>query len=110
LLAHSVRVQAFGEDVHTPRFDRVVAQIREEAKVYLEAKLQQLKAEGLDKVSCVLLEGYPEEEIIVFAEKTADNIVAMCSHGRSGIGRWVLGSVTERVVRNAGDPVLIIRA
>jgi nucleotide-binding universal stress UspA family protein len=110
LLAHSVRVQAFGEDVHTPRFDRVVARIRKEAQVYLEAKVEQLKAGGLDTVSCVLLEGYPEEEIVAFAQKTADNIVAMCSHGRSGIGRWVLGSVTERVVRNSADPVLIIRA
>ncbi|HSE85883.1 MAG TPA: universal stress protein, partial [Candidatus Binatia bacterium] len=30
-------------------------------------------------------------------------------HGRSGIKRWVLGSVTERVVSHSGDPVLIIR-
>jgi len=110
LMAHSVRLQAFGEDVHTPRFDRIVAQIREEAKRYLAAKAQQLRVEGLDTVTCVLLEGDPEEEIIAFAQKTADNIVAMCSHGRSGIGRWILGSVTERIVRHSADPVLIIRA
>jgi nucleotide-binding universal stress UspA family protein len=33
----------------------------------------------------------------------------MCTHGRSGIKRWVLGSVTEKVVRLCGDPVLIVR-
>jgi len=34
----------------------------------------------------------------------------MCSHGRSGVRRWVLGSVTETVVRHASNPVLILRA
>jgi nucleotide-binding universal stress UspA family protein len=34
----------------------------------------------------------------------------MCSHGRSGVRRWMLGSVTETVVRHSGDPVLVIRA
>ena len=34
----------------------------------------------------------------------------LCTHGRSGVKRWVLGSVTEKVVRHAGDPVLVIRA
>jgi nucleotide-binding universal stress UspA family protein len=110
LLAHSVRVQAFGEDVHTPRVDRMIEGIREEARGYLAAKVQQLQAEGLEKVTSVLLDGYPEEEIITFAQKTSGNMVAMCSHGRSGIRRWVLGSVTERVVRNSGAPVLIIRS
>jgi len=36
-------------------------------------------------------------------------MVAMCTHGRSGMGRWVLGSVTDRVVSNCGAPVLVIR-
>ena len=48
-------------------------------------------------------------EIIDLARKTPDNLIAMCTHGWSGIGRWVLGNVTERVVRHSGDPVLIIR-
>jgi nucleotide-binding universal stress UspA family protein len=34
----------------------------------------------------------------------------MCSHGRSGVKRWVLGSVTETVVRHSDDPVLVVRA
>ena len=37
-------------------------------------------------------------------------LIAMCSHGRSGIGRWVLGSVTENVVRHSDAPVLVVRA
>jgi nucleotide-binding universal stress UspA family protein len=50
------------------------------------------------------------EEMITLARKTPDNFIAMSTHGRSGIQRWVLGSVTDRVVRHSGDPVLIIRS
>ena len=49
------------------------------------------------------------EEIIDLAQKTSGNIVAMSTHGRSGMGRWVLGSVTDRVVCYCGDPVLVVR-
>jgi nucleotide-binding universal stress UspA family protein len=45
-----------------------------------------------------------------WARETPDNFIAMCTHGRSGVRRWVLGSVTETVVRHSGDPVLVIRA
>jgi nucleotide-binding universal stress UspA family protein len=34
----------------------------------------------------------------------------MTTHGRSGIGRWLLGSVADRVVRHSRDPVLVVRA
>jgi nucleotide-binding universal stress UspA family protein len=33
----------------------------------------------------------------------------MCTHGRSGINRWVLGSVTETVIRHSDNPVLVVR-
>ena len=49
------------------------------------------------------------DEIIALARKTPDVLIAMCSHGRSGVKRWVLGSVTETVARHSGDPVLVTR-
>jgi nucleotide-binding universal stress UspA family protein len=76
----------------------------------MERMAEELKGKGMDKVSAVVVEGLGAAEIIDFAQKTPDNLVAMCTHGRSGVGRWVLGSVTERVVQNSGDPVLVIRA
>ncbi len=84
--------------------------IRDEAKDYLEEKVKQLKSEGLTGVTSVLLEGFAAERIIDLAQKTPQNLVAMCTHGRSGVGRWVLGTVTDRVVRHSGNPVLVIRA
>jgi nucleotide-binding universal stress UspA family protein len=97
-------------DEYVPNFEELNAQLRSEAKDYLDAKVQELKGKGIDKVSGILVAGHGAAEIIDFAKKTPDNIVAMCTHGRSGVGRWVLGSVTERVVKNSGDPVLVIRA
>jgi nucleotide-binding universal stress UspA family protein len=47
--------------------------------------------------------------IIELVKETPDNFVAMCTHGESGIGRWLVGSVTERVVRHSAGPVLVIR-
>jgi nucleotide-binding universal stress UspA family protein len=85
-------------------------QIEVEARDYLAEKIKEVKGKGLENVSSVVNVGYGAEEIITLARKTPDNFIAMSTHGRSGIKRWVLGSVTDRVVRHSGDPVLIIRA
>jgi nucleotide-binding universal stress UspA family protein len=88
----------------------LIDQLEAEAREYLAAKVESLKERGIKNVSSVVDLGYGAEKIIKLARETPDNFIAMCTHGRSGIGRWVLGSVTERVVRHSGDPVLIIRA
>ena len=80
------------------------------AKCYLERKAQELRSEGLENVSWLLVEGDAPSEIVKIARQMTNNLVAMCTHGRSGITRWVLGSVTYHTVRHCGDPVLVIRA
>jgi nucleotide-binding universal stress UspA family protein len=64
----------------------------------------------MDGVNCMIAKGDAAAEIIDVARKSEDNLVAMCSHGRSGISRWVLGGTADRVVRHSQDPVLVIRA
>lgn len=90
--------------------EELLAGVRDEACEYLEKKVQELKKLGVEKVSCVAKEGFSADEIIKMGRDTPDNLIAMCSHGRSGAKRWVLGSVTETVVRHSGNPVLVIRA
>jgi len=92
-----------------PAVGEIGAKIQREVGDYLQSKAQQLRAEGVEKVSFVAVEGTGAEEIIDWARKTADSLVVMSSHGRSGMGRWVLGSVTDRVVSYSGAPVLVIR-
>jgi nucleotide-binding universal stress UspA family protein len=93
-----------------PYVDHIGEKMREEAKAYLELKVRGLKSEGLKDVSYLLLQGNTAAKIVDITLATHDNLVAICTHCRSGIGRWVLGSVTDRVVRHSGNPVLVIRA
>lgn len=51
----------------------------------------------------------PADSIAELAGGTADALVVMAAHGQSGLGRVLLGSVTDRVIRSASAPVLVIR-
>ena len=97
-------------DYYNPAYKDLASQLKAEARNYLEGKVQELKEKGVEKISSVWLEGSPAEEIIALARREPNSLVAMCTHGRSGVKRWVLGSVTEKVVRHSGDPVLVVRA
>jgi nucleotide-binding universal stress UspA family protein len=100
-----------GEDSYSAiNYEELLASVKDEATEYLKNKTEQLKGQGLAKVSYVAKEGLSADEIIAIGRATPDNLIAMCSHGRSGVKRWVLGSVTETVVRHSGDPVLVVRA
>ncbi len=78
-----------------------------EAIQYLKGVARQLGDQGLT-VQWRLLRGHPGMTIVDLAQETPQNIVAVATHGRSGVTRWVLGSVAEALVRSAGDPVLVI--
>src|SRR6266508_1587579 len=84
--------------------------MHKEVESYLEGKVETLRAEGLDDVIGTAMEGDPASEIIDLAAKTANSLVAMSTHGRSGVGRWLLGSVAEKIIQNSHAPVLLIRA
>jgi len=88
----------------------VSATLRNEATSYLDAKVQALKTQGLNEVASFASEGEPAETIIETAREAPNSLIAMCTHGRSGVQRWVLGSVTEKVVRHSSNPVLVVRA
>lgn len=100
-----------GEDYYATDLTEILEVAKNEAKRYLEEKVARLKiVEGLNRVSSIYLEGESAGQIVDLARKTPDNFIAMSTHGRSGVGRLVLGSVTSRVVRHSGDPVLVVRA
>lgn len=77
---------------------------------YLQQIAARLRGQGLSDVFCALRHGAPADGIVACAQQTPDSLVVMTSHGRSGIGRWLLGSVAERVARNSPRPVLLLRA
>ncbi|NIM21939.1 MAG: universal stress protein, partial [Candidatus Latescibacteria bacterium] len=100
----------FATEDYIPDLRQLSQRLEEEAKNYLETKARQLRVSEVANVSTLAVSGKAAEKIIDVAWKTNDNLVMMCTHGRSGIGRWVIGSVTSRVVRHSNDPVLVIRA
>lgn len=90
--------------------DDLPQQVEQEALDYLLRVEQKLSQEGVPTVQKHLMHGHPATAIVDFAQEVQDNLVAMTTHGRSGLERWVLGSVTDRVVQHSGGPVLVIRA
>ena len=91
-------------------YDEFLASVSDEAKEYLDKQVAAVKKLGVAKVSALSKEGIAGDEIIALGRTTPEALIAMCSHGRSGIGRWLLGSVTENVVRHSDAPVLVVRA
>jgi nucleotide-binding universal stress UspA family protein len=77
-----------------------------EAERYLEKIAAGLEARGL-RVRAAVRVGMPVDVILHHGREAGAGLVAMSTHGRSGLGRLLLGSVAERVVRNADVPVLL---
>ncbi len=100
----------YGRENYLPNYEELTNHVRTDAQCYLDGQVAALKAQGLPQVSSLLREGVGAEEIIRCARERPRSLIAMCTHGRSGVKRWVLGSVTEKVVRHSGDPVLVVSA
>ena len=86
-----------------------VGKMQRQAERYLNKIAKRLQAKGL-KVSTVVLLGDPAEEIVIYAQLKPIDLIAMSSHGRSGISRWAHGSVADRVFRSVNVPILMVRA
>ena len=83
---------------------------RSEAAVgYLDRVEKGLQEKGLRTSSAVDL-GSASEKILEYAEANFIDLIAMSTHGRSGIGRWVFGSVTDKVLHAGDTPVLTVQA
>ena len=61
------------------------------------------------KLELALRKGNPAEEILAFARQRKVDLILMSTHGRTGIGHALMGSVAEKVVRNAQCPVLTLK-
>src|SRR5690349_11036543 len=90
--------------------DRLLAQTEADVLHYLEEKKAGLKKAGVGSVTIASRQGYDADEIINYAGNRPDRLIALCSHGRSGVRRWAVGSVAETVVRHCSSPVLVFRA
>lgn len=80
----------------------------ERARDYLDGVAARLKAEGIDVLTRVM-DGAVADAILDVAATDDVDLIAMATHGRSGFGRFLLGSVADRVTRHAAVPVILVR-
>jgi nucleotide-binding universal stress UspA family protein len=81
---------------------------RQHAEGYLASLALQLQYDGFDVATEVRI-GPPAEVIVETAAAEPDTLIAMATHGLSGLRRWALGSVTDKVIHASSCPVLVVR-
>ena len=84
-------------------------QIRETAIDYLDKAIEGLRNKGVT-VKTEIRIGKPAEEIKRVADEISVDLIAMSTHGRSGLSRWAFGSITDKVLREGNKPILVVRA
>ena len=82
--------------------------LREHAEGYLASQAMRLKDDGIE-VDVDARFGAPPDLIVEVAEQRSATLIAMATHGYSGLRRWALGSVTDRVVQATRTPVFVVR-
>jgi len=88
---------------------KISVEHEQEAKKYLKEVLEKNKFEGIDVQAQVLVGKIPES-IIKFVKKHNMQLILIATHGRSGIGIFMLGSIADRILRSSPVPVLMVRA
>ena len=86
----------------------MIQQQRQASEQYLKQVVDDIGHEGI-KVTPLISEGPVAEQILSYAESTGVDLIAMSTHGRSGLSRWLMGSVADKVLHGAKVPVLLIR-
>ncbi len=90
-------------------FADTLGKTRAWAATHLNDTANELRQQGLD-VLIHLIEGHPAEVIIEEARQLQSDMIVMATHGYSGIQRWTLGSVTDKVLHATTTPLLIVQA
>jgi nucleotide-binding universal stress UspA family protein len=90
------------ENYETIRKNRI-----DEARQYLVTVADKLKHDDIE-VSHAILVGNPAECIVEKADSEEVDAIVMSTHGRSGISRWIFGSVTQKVLSGTMRPVFVV--
>ncbi len=90
-------------------YDKLIQDMRSGAETYLNNLAFGLKNAGFT-VTYKVEEGNAAESIINYVSTGPDSLIAMSAHGRSGIAKWLLGSVTTKILHKAGCSVLVMHS
>lgn len=104
-----VNVPMLGDMVGSPVENREQAFERVEAEVKEYLADQVARLDGISTTTTVLYENHPAAAIIAYARANMPDMIAMATHGRTGLSHMIAGSVTEEVIRSGTVPVLAVR-
>ncbi len=82
---------------------------KEAAEEYLDNLANRLKFDGA-KLHAQVLYGQAAESLAEYSETNNIDLIVIATHGRSGVSRWVWGSVADRILRSSCVPVMMVRA
>jgi nucleotide-binding universal stress UspA family protein len=92
-----------------PDWRKFVTAMRDAGENYLKNVAERLSGKNI-KVTYEVLTGDPADKIVEYAEAQGASLIAMSTHGRTGLARWVLGSVADKVLHGARIPILLVRS
>ena len=102
-------ISATSREILVKDIRKIEEKRRSDALAYLNGVARRLNPQGLQIKAEVLL-GSVAESLADYTETNGIDLVIIATHGRTGISRWVRGSIADRVLRSAPAPVLIVRA
>ena len=88
--------------------NKLIGEMEAETLAYMQSARGKLQKAGV-RTSFLIRQGAIAETILRVAEECQADVIVMSTHGRSGVKRWLLGSVADRVVTHSDLPVLLIR-
>jgi nucleotide-binding universal stress UspA family protein len=91
------------------KLEKMEAQRKQTVEAYLKKIVERTRLEGA-VLSYEVLKGSVADTLAHWAENNGVDLIVIASHGRSGVSRWVMGSVSDRILRSACVPVLMVRA
>jgi nucleotide-binding universal stress UspA family protein len=91
-----------------PYSEKDLKQITQKSLEYLEKVAETLRVKHID-VKTMVSVGHAADEIVKVSQAIGANVIAMSTHGYSGVKRWALGSVADKVLHISDIPVLLIR-
>lgn len=78
------------------------------ASAYIDRKAEEVRSSGV-KVSPRVISDTPAKAVLDVCKNENADLIVITTHGRSGLGRVIVGSVADHVIRHAGIPVMVIR-
>jgi nucleotide-binding universal stress UspA family protein len=109
VLFHAIHVpEAVGAAEQGPGLDEVIEQERARARAYLDRAAARAAGRGYG-VQSVVRVGDAAREIVGWAARERIDLIALATHGRSGMQRWIYGSVADAVLHATTTPLLLFR-